>query len=100
MLKKELIELCLLHLLEARDQYGYEMVSRVHAVFPDVNESAVYALLRGLKKDGFAEIYQGQTSAGPARKYYRLTGSGKERYQALSAQWRQLAEAMREMGVE
>jgi PadR family transcriptional regulator PadR len=76
------------------------MLSRVHTIFPDVNESAVYALLRGLKKDGFAETYQGQTSAGPARKYYRLTGSGKERYQALSAQWRQLAEAMREMGVE
>lgn len=100
MLKKDLIELCLLNLLAQRDWYGYEMLSRVHSAFPDTNESVVYALLRGLNKEGCAETYQGQTSAGPVRKYYRLTAGGQERFQALLTQWRQLAEAMKTMGVE
>ncbi len=100
MLKKELIELCLLHLLAQRDWYGYEMLSRIYEAFPDTAESAVYALLRGLKNGGFAETYQGQTSAGPVRKYYRITDAGKERHQALLCQWRQLAAAIHQIGVE
>lgn len=100
MLKKELIELCLLYLLAQRDWYGYEMLARIHGAFPDTGESAVYALLRGLQKAGFAETYQGQASAGPVRKYYRLTASGKERCRQLLAQWRQLAEAIRDIGIK
>ena len=43
MLKKDLLELCLLHLLAQGDQYGYELLRRLHAVFPDVQESAIWA---------------------------------------------------------
>ncbi len=100
MLKKELIELCLLHLLAQRDWYGYEMLSRIHSAFPDTNESVIYALLRGLKGAGCAETYQGQASAGPARKYYRLAAPGRERYQELLCQWCRLSEAIQGIGVE
>ena len=53
MLKKDLIQLCLLHLLAGEDLYGYEILRRVHQSFPDTQESAVYALLRGLCKEGY-----------------------------------------------
>ena len=72
MLKKDLIELCLLHLLAQEDQYGYDLLKKLHTAFPDTQESAVYALLRGLCKAGCSEQYVGETSDGPARKYYRL----------------------------
>ena len=35
MLKKDLIELCLLHLLAQGDQYGYELLRCLHHTFPD-----------------------------------------------------------------
>lgn len=100
MLKKELLELCLLQLLAEEDQYGYELLRRLHGGFPDTQESAIYALLRGLCREGCTETYQGQTSGGPARKYYRLTQAGRARRDALLAQWRGLRRTLEELGVE
>ena len=100
MLKKDLVELCLLHLLSQRDQYGYDLLRRLHAAFPDTQESAVYAILRGLGREGFLEQYMGATSDGPARKYYRLTDRGTDRYGELLKLWRALKAALAELGVE
>ncbi|MDE6841249.1 MAG: PadR family transcriptional regulator [Oscillospiraceae bacterium] len=100
MLKKELIELCLLHLLAQGDQYGYELLRRLHRTFPDTQESAVYALLRGLCREGCSEQYLGEVSGGPARKYYRLTPQGGEKLAALLAQWRSLRGSLEELGVK
>lgn len=100
MLKKDLIELCLLHLLSTGDRYGYEVLSRLHAAFPDTQESAVYAILRLLGKSGYTQQYQGEVSGGPARKYYRLTDVGRERYTALLTQWRGMCAALKELGIE
>ena len=99
-LKKDLLELCLLHLLSTGDRYGYEVLSRLHAAFPDTQESAIYAVLRGLGKSGCTEQYQGEVSGGPARKYYRLTDSGAAYYAALLKQWRSLLAALAELGVK
>ncbi len=99
MLKKDLIELCLLHLLVQGDQYGYELLRRLHDAFPDTQESAVYAILRGLCREGCSEQYTGATSDGPARKYYRLTDHGTARYGELLRQWRSLLGALAELGI-
>ena len=100
MLKKELLELCLLQLLAGEDQYGYELLRRLHGGFPDTQESAIYALLRGLCREGCSEQYTGTASGGPARKYYHLTDVGLARHAALLEQWRALSAALAELGVE
>lgn len=100
MLKRDLLELCLLHLMAQGDQYGYELLRRLHAVFPDVQESAIYAILRGLCREGATERYQGETSGGPARKYYRLTEPGRERYASLLELWRGTRDALTALGIE
>jgi len=100
MLKKDLLELCLLHLMAGGDQYGYELLRRLHAVFPDTQESAIYALLRGLCREGYTERYQGETSGGPARKYYRLTVAGRDRLDALLELWRGTRDALSALGIE
>ena len=99
MLKKDLLELCLLQLLSAEDRYGYDLLRPLAAAFPDTQESTIYAVLRGLCKAGCTETYQGETSGGPARKYYRLTGAGRGRLEALSGQWYALRRALAEIGV-
>ena len=100
MLKKDLVELALLHLLTKGDQYGYDLLKKLHAVFPDTQESAIYALLRGLCKAGCSEQYVGETSDGPARKYYRLTDHGVALYGDRLKQWRALAGALAELGIQ
>ena len=59
MLKKELIELCLLHLLYIKDVYGYELIRRIYGVVPDIQESTVFGLLLNLSNNVFAEQYVG-----------------------------------------
>ena len=100
MLKKDLLELCLLHLMAQGDQYGYDLLRQLHAAFPDTQESAIYAILRGLCRGSFTERCQGEASGGPERKYYRLTEAGSARYGDLRASWRGLREALSALGIQ
>ena len=100
MLKKDLLELCLLQLLSGGDKYGYEVLTPLRTAFPDTQESAIYALLRGLCQEGYTQQYQGETSGGPVRKYYRITPTGQEKYAQLLAQWRRLRDTVAGLGVE
>lgn len=98
-MKKGLLELCILRIVSDGDIYGYDVMKRAAEVFPGMNESTVYAVLRRMRSLGFAEYYIGSTSEGPARKYYRLTPLGKERLEKLKKEWNELREALRELGL-
>lgn len=100
MLKKDLIELCLLHLLAQEDQYGYDLLRRLRDAFPDTQESAVYAILRGLDHAGCSEQYVGTTSNGPTRKYYRITAYGLAKYDDLRKQLRTFLDALSALGIQ
>lgn len=90
----------MLHLLMGQDRYGYEMLSLLHEAFPDTQESAIYAILRGLCRSGRTESYYGEISEGPARKYYRITQKGREACEGLLAQWHALVSALSALGVD
>ncbi len=99
MLKRDIIRLCMLHLLTVNDRYGYEMLTLLHGIFADTQESAIYALLRELCREKYTESYVGETSGGPARKYYRITESGREEYKRLMKIWRGLKESLEKLGI-
>ena len=58
MLKKDLIELCLLHVLSVEDLYGYEILRRIHESFPGTQESGIYALLRQYQDRRIVTIFR------------------------------------------
>ncbi len=100
MLKKDLIELCLFHLLMQKDLYGYQILNQMHESFPDTQESAIYAELRALCRNGYTVQYQGEVSGGPTRKYYQITETGKEKYQELLIEWHRLRDIINTLGIE
>ena len=100
MLKKDLLELCLLQLLSQGDKYGYEVLTPLRSAFPDTKESAIYALLRGLGKENLTEWYMAPGGGGPDRKYYKLTSAGRARLEALRGDWRNMRDAIASFGVE
>lgn len=100
MLKKDIIALCLLYMLSCEDVYGYEILRRIRESFPGTQESAIYALLRGLCKEGYTEQYEGETSDGPVRKYYRITSSGQARQAQLLQEWRHLRNTLSALGID
>lgn len=97
-LKKGILEMCMLSFLEKENLYGYDIIQRLHVFFPEVGESAFYAVLRRLNKEGLATTFLGEVSNGPVRKYYRLTDAGKERLSQMREDWRRLEEIIRQIG--
>lgn len=85
-LKKGVLELCVLQLLQEKDRYGYELVAKISTSVA-ISEGTIYPLLRRLKNDGYVSTYLEESSEGPPRKYYRLTQKGEETRAALITDW-------------
>lgn len=92
-LKKGVLELCVLALLSRGDAYGYEIASRL-AEGIGMGEGTVYPLMRRMQGDKLVETYLVESSAGPPRKYYRLTDAGRASFEAQRAEWTAFAKAV------
>lgn len=99
-MKKGVLEMCILQVVSGEELYGYEIMKRVTEAFPDINESTVYAILRRLHGDGCTESYTGEVSGGPTRKYYRVTGVGRERLEKMRSEWLEMLGAIRSLGID
>ena len=84
--KKGVLELCVLTLLKKKDAYGYDLAEKM-AQSIEIAEGTLYPLLRKLKLDGLCETYLSERSAGPPRKYYKLTDKGKQAQSELRTEW-------------
>lgn len=92
-LKKGVLALCVLALLERADSYAYEIAARM-AEAVDMGEGTVYPLMRRLQSDGLVDTYLVESPAGPSRKYYRLTDAGRAALDAQKTEWRAFTEAV------
>ena len=92
-LKKGVLELCVLALLSKGDGYAYDIASRL-AKGVDMGEGTIYPLMRRMQADGLVETYLVESSAGPSRKYYRLTAAGRASLAAQTQAWRSFAGAV------
>ena len=92
-LKKGVLGLCVLALLNRADSYAYEIASRLSAAI-GMGEGTIYPLMRRMQTDGLVETYLVESSAGPSRKYYRLTAAGRAALSAQKDEWRAFARAV------
>src|SRR5215218_6639822 len=76
--RKGFLELCVLNALAGQERYGYDLVkSLVAAPGVGVTEGTLYPLLSRLRVQGLVDSRLVESAEGPARKYYRLTPSGR-----------------------
>ncbi|MGA0602675.1 PadR family transcriptional regulator [Caulobacter sp. KR2-114] len=92
-LKKGVLELCVLALLSRADSYAYEIASRL-AEGIDMGEGTIYPLMRRMQDDGLVETYLVESTAGPSRKYYRLTEAGRRSFASQKDAWVQFVGAV------
>jgi DNA-binding PadR family transcriptional regulator len=82
--------LMVLHLIEERDMYGYEIVreleQRSDSVF-SLREGTLYPVLHSLEQDGLLQSYVAASEAGKPRKYYRITQKGGKALTDRKAEW-------------
>lgn len=97
-LRKGLLELSVLAALRQQRRYGYDLVQRLGRV-PGlvIREGTVYPLLNRLKKEGLIRSELEESPDGPARKYYRLTRSGKTALNWMRVEWQLLARGLAEL---
>jgi len=92
-LKKGVLTLCVLALLNRHDSYAYEIASTLSDAI-DMGEGTIYPLMRRMQSDGQVETYMVESPSGPSRKYYRLTDAGRRALEAQTSEWRAFVAAV------
>ncbi len=85
-LKRGTLELCVLSIVNERDCYGYELVSRISECM-QVTEGTIYPLMKRLKDSGSIDSYIVESQEGPPRKYYSITENGRAELERLESEW-------------
>jgi len=71
--------------------YGYQIAKRLERFGDGVlsgKQSALYPVLRNLGAAGLLDSYVEPSVAGPPRRYYRITASGRAALHDWAAAWR------------
>ncbi|MBW1606266.1 PadR family transcriptional regulator [Lactobacillus sp. Sy-1] len=84
-ISSDLLDGCVLGLLDNEDYYGYEITKRVQKSI-SVSNSTMYPVMRRLKKDGLVTTYD-QPYKGRNRRYYKITDSGIEHLKQIRSDW-------------
>ncbi len=87
------VSLALLGVLAAAPEpmYGYQIAKRLEQVGDGVlagKQSALYPVLRNLEGSGLLDSFVEPSDAGPPRRYYRITASGREILRDWAQAWR------------
>lgn len=98
-LKKGVLEMCILYQLSKAEMYGYEIMKIIKAVFPDVYDGSIYAILRRLNAEGYTETFIKHSPSGPPRKYYRITVQGKEYLAQIISEWGAMIAGVQRLGI-
>jgi PadR family transcriptional regulator PadR len=94
-LLKGALGVILLRLLAEGESYGYELATRIHHLgLVEVADGSIYPALTRLEREGHLVSRLVASSTGPARKYYRLSESGREALETGRRAWLSLAEVV------
>lgn len=91
-----------MQLLAGREMYGYELVGALDERTSGVlamGQSTLYPMLYHLEAKGLIRGRWRRSESGRRRKYYGITTAGEAMLQRQREEWRDLFDAMREIGL-
>ncbi len=93
--RKGLVELAVLATIARGETYGYRIVEQLQKLEGlQFTESTVYPVLTRLARERLLAIRVEPSPAGPARRYYRLTTSGEQRFGQMAESWKSVATSL------
>ena len=92
-MKKGVLGLCVLALLERGESYAYEIASHLGDLI-GMGEGTIYPLMRRMQTDGWVDTYLVESPSGPPRKYYRLTTTGEAALASHRQEWSDFARSV------
>jgi PadR family transcriptional regulator, regulatory protein PadR len=95
-IRKGLLELAVMAALYRQRHYGYSLIKALSegSVAP-VKEGTIYPILARLDRDELVRSDWVESAQGPPRKYYTLTGEGRELFEELREEFELLAGLIR-----
>ncbi len=92
-MRKGILEYCILQIVSRGEVYASDMLEELTSARIMVVEGTLYPLLTRLRKAGLVEYKWVESSAGPPRKYYKLTAKGTDFLNSLNATWNDLVKS-------
>lgn len=89
-----------LAILAEGDSYGYAILKRVRELSGgelEWTDGMLYPVLHRLERSGLVESRWEKAESGRRRKYYRLTGAGREQLAEERRQWRTVDQTLRKI---
>ncbi len=94
-LRRGVLEFCVLSLLQDGRLYGFDLVRRLADLEGlVVSEGTIYPLLSRLRRDGWVETTWVESDAGPPRRYYSVTGDGRQALTRFADDWRRFRDTV------
>lgn len=82
------LDLCVLAILCRGESYGYQLSQALKASgLGQVQGGTLYPILLRLEKSGLVSAHWQHGPSGPARKYYRISDSGRRAVAASANDW-------------
>ena len=91
-LRRGTLVLCVLSQLQQR-QYGYSLKEALAELGIDIDQGTLYPLLRRLEEQGLLDNEWVLSESRP-RRYYQLNAAGKSVLEGLTAEWREMVQAI------
>ena len=88
MLKRGLLDVCVLAAIKSKDSYGYQIIKDMKPYLV-LSESSLYTILKRLEAANMLTVRTAEHS-GRLRKYYRITEAGLKRIEEFKAAWEEI----------
>jgi PadR family transcriptional regulator, regulatory protein PadR len=97
-IRKGLLEFLVLKIVGARSVYVPDILRRLAGTEFTTQEGTLYPLLSKLRREDLVQYEWKESDAGPPRKYYRLTDSGRAQLVALDEYWNLINRTIADIG--
>ena len=97
-IRKGLLEFVVLKIVGAQSVYVPDILRRLAETELATQEGTLYPLLSKMRREGLVHYEWQESDAGPPRKYYRLTQTGKSQLATLDQYWKQLSKTLSDIG--
>jgi len=93
-MRKGLLEYCIMLTIARAEAYASDILKQLKEDDLIVVEGTLYPLLSRLRVDGLLDYVWKESNAGPPRKYYSLTPTGRKTLEQLKTTWDQLTKSI------
>jgi len=97
-IRRGLLEFLVLKIIAAEKVYVAELLQELSGTEFATQEGTLYPLLSKMRREELVDYEWKESDAGPPRKYYKLTGKGKDQLRETAEYWQKISGTVKNLG--